>query len=234
MKILASNKTQVERLLTQPYHQDENNVEYDNILKLKNFNIYYNTRDNGGGIVLRHNYLEYFSLIYNKDRFNSCLEWCAGPGFIGFTLLDEGWCQDLDLLDCSSSAIQSCNKTIQSMTIQKNVNTFCSDNIDILYKKYDLIVGNPPWYQKILLKENGLNRIYCDLDFKIHKNFFSSVDRILNKNGRIILVEGLYASHPNDFNIDSTFLEIDQIVKFDNQDFWHDCYFLVLKRKGDL
>lgn len=233
MKILASNPTQVNAILNCPYDQTENLLKNDRLLQLNNFSLFYKEEDHGGGLILRHNYLEFLNHTHKKNNFNSCLEWCAGPGFIGFTLLDHNCIQTLDLIDCSQSAIDSCNQTIKNLPDNYIVKAYCDNTVKNLKTKYDLIVGNPPWYSKLLLKENGLNRIYCDLNFNIHKDFFEHVDKLLNKNGRIILVEGLYASHPNDFVPLLNTLEIEQIVKFDNNDFWHDCYFLVLKRKND-
>lgn len=231
MKILASNPDEVKLLTNMPYNQKEELHNFSNTLELDNFDVYYNNNDNGGGIILKDNFVELFDKFYGKGNFKSCLEWCAGPGFIGFNLLDKQYISSLDLMDCSINAINSCQKTIDNMNIQNIVNVFCDTTIKNINKKYDLIVGNPPWYPRLLLKDNGLNRIYCDLNFQIHQDFFFHADNLLNTNGRIILVEGLYASHPIDFDLSSCNLELEKVVKFDNGDFWHDCYMMVIKKK---
>ena len=231
MKILASNTEEIRSLLNAPYVQNENLHDFPKILELENFNVYYNDNDNGGGIVLKDNFIQLLDELYTKNYFKTCLEWCSGPGFIGFNLLDKKYISSLDLMDCSINAINSCQKTINNMNIPNNVNTFCDITIKNINKKYDLIVGNPPWYPRLLLKDNGLNRIYCDLNFQIHQDFFSHANNLLNTNGRIILVEGLYASHPSDFDLSSCNLELEKVIKFDNGDFWHDCYMMIIKRK---
>ena len=231
MKILASNSDEVNLLINMPYTQEEKLHCFSSVLHLDNFDLYYNDTDHGGGLILKDNFVEVIDKFYGKKHFKSCLEWCAGPGFIGFNLLDKQYITSLDLLDCSINAVNSCNKTIENMSINYDINVFCDTTIKNIDKKYDLIVGNPPWYSKLLLKENGLNRIYCDLDFMIHRDFFVHAEKILNTNGRIILVEGLYASHPKDFDLSASTLEIEKIIKFDNNDFWHDCYIMIIKRK---
>lgn len=233
MEILANNNEEVKNLLKDHDFEHDKIEDNDLVLNLDNFNVYYNHHIDGGGIYLRDNFLYFILNTYEKNKFNSCLEWCAGPGFIGFTLLDKQIVNSLDLIDISENAINACNKTIQRMPTGYNVNTILSDTIATLTSSYDLIVGNPPWYPTDLLKNNGLKRIYCDANFSIHHSFFKNADKILNKNGKIILVEGLYASHPKNFNLNNTNLEIEKIIRFDNQGWWHDCYMMVIKRISD-
>jgi hypothetical protein len=39
-------------------------------------------------------------------------EWCAGPGFIGFSLLAHGLCETLCLADVNPEAVAACRRTV--------------------------------------------------------------------------------------------------------------------------
>ena len=41
-------------------------------------------------------------------------EWCAGPGFIGFSLLANGLCDTLCLADVNPEAVAACRRTVAS------------------------------------------------------------------------------------------------------------------------
>merc|ERR1711976_517037 len=62
---------------------------------------------NGGGIVLANGYTGYIfsKLIRHVGPLKRCFEWCAGPAFIGFQLLQMGYCETLALADVNPTAV---------------------------------------------------------------------------------------------------------------------------------
>ena len=63
------------------------NLELDWVYKTNNIGIHYTEETNGGGSFFLLDYIDYFSEHYPNKTFNHALEWCAGPGFIGFGVL---------------------------------------------------------------------------------------------------------------------------------------------------
>jgi hypothetical protein len=53
-------------------------------------------------------------------------EWCAGPGFIGFSLLAHGLCRSLCLADINPAAVAACRETVRrnGLADQVTVATF--------------------------------------------------------------------------------------------------------------
>jgi len=52
-------------------------------------------------------------------------EWCAGPGFIGFSLIGHGLCRTLCLADINPQAVAACRRTVEktgSQTASASIN----------------------------------------------------------------------------------------------------------------
>ena len=57
-------------------------------------------------------------------------EWCAGPGFIGFSLLAQGLCDTLCLADVNPEAIAACQRSIARNRLEAKVAVYLSDNLE--------------------------------------------------------------------------------------------------------
>src|SRR5580704_5199193 len=65
----------------------------------------------GGGSAFGQEYIPY---LRNRGmpRQSRAFEWCAGPGFIGFSLLGCGLTETLCLADINPEAVEICRRTV--------------------------------------------------------------------------------------------------------------------------
>lgn len=196
-------------------------------IKYKKIEIYYNTKYNGGGLSCAIMFTEIFKKFNIPKQKNLC-EWCCGPAFIGFSLLDHDYCDKLHLTDFNQDLKPFLNKTIEENKLHDKVDVIYSNNLDGIFikEKWDFIVGNPPFFKSktdamlnTVLFERGKvidNSIFFkdaptleelkthftlvyDKDFNLHKDFFKRVNNYLNENGVILLIEMKSGSQPDDF-----------------------------------
>jgi Methyltransferase small domain len=115
-------------------------------------------------------------------------EFCAGPGYIGYSLMARGVCGSLALADVNPVAVEAARKTAGFNGIEDRVSIYLSDGFDQIpaSEKWDLVVGNPPHF----LRWTGPSRLRCeDPDWELHKRFYSQVKRFLNPGARVLLQE---------------------------------------------
>lgn len=202
------------------------------------FNIYYEENMDGGGTEHGQNYPLILKYLFGKRKtFENCLEWCSGPGFIGFRLLSDQICKHVSMMDIYKPALDACQ-----LTWNKRPSRLENSTMDIVHadkisnikknKKYDLVVGNPPnfsYYKEIgryLMGADGV-RIVEDQDLKIHSEFFQNIGNYLSDDGVIVLQKSATGSQPSDHlkDIESGGLKIDKIF-IDKQFLSH--YYIVL------
>jgi methylase of polypeptide subunit release factors len=120
-------------------------------------------------------------------RASRTFEWCAGPGFIGFSLLAHGLTDTLCLADVNPEAVAACRRTVAQNRLQDRVAVYHSDNLDHIptHELWDLVVSNPPHF---LTEAPGQLR-YNDPDWRVHRGFFQNVGRHLKPGGVIVLQE---------------------------------------------
>lgn len=191
----------------------------------------------GAGSVSIHDYRSILDLVSEPGRtYPSVMEWCSGPGYWGFLLLESTYgVNSLVLSDVYQPAIDIVNKTIEHNGLQDCVKAHCSFNFnDIPKQKFDLIVGNPPWFcidpfSKFYYDE----RLYKDEDWKAHKDFFAKAGQYLNDNGRIILNEHVYGSGPKLFEkmLEETDLKIEHSIR--SKVFREEGWYLVVQKKNN-
>jgi hypothetical protein len=178
--------------------------------KLDNGIVLNNIRNmDGGGST---HYRDFLSIVERKgnSRYTKALEWCAGPGFIGYALLGNKVCDQLVLMDKYAPAIDSCIETATANNLTDKVTTYVIDAIGKLpdTEKFDLVLGNPPhmWDRDIFLNEtkkrwdaNGqildqdnidlLERLLLDHGQNIHKEFFKNIVNYLLPNADLFISE---------------------------------------------
>lgn len=187
-------------------------IEY--IFRVKGCDIFYTPETNGGG---DHFFVEYLDLIIQQyGRVHHILEWCSGPGFIGYGMYACNICDHISLLDKFEPAIEIAKKTANN-SFKKNIdladtekvfhrrvftNTsiYHSDTCSVLGdKKIDLVIGNPPHFE---CKEDAiralsamgspvfndhLSEILLDPNWNSHRDMFNEVSTRLSDNGIICL-----------------------------------------------
>jgi methylase of polypeptide subunit release factors len=152
------------------------------------FRVSYNSAEDGGGTWFGQ---EYVSQLQRYDRtFARCLEWCSGPGFIGFALLANHLCQDLTLIDRYAPSADSVTQTMQRNQCEDRVRFYNLDRIATLpgHERFDLVVANPPHYLQCPGNEN-YQRLAVDPDWNAHQEFYSHISHYLNPNALILMQE---------------------------------------------
>ena len=219
--------------------------EQDYIPKLKQefktngITVYYDNNMDGGGTSFGLQYVPVIKQLYPDRIFDTCYEWCSGPGFIGFDILSHQLCRNLWLGDIFKPSLRSVEKTIANLPPEyANCVTpiHIKDQSEIPETvKFDLVVSNPPhWNNNLdtLYSQMSEGRVSCDQNWTVHQNFFKNIKKNLATDGVILLQEQTYASAPSTFQkwIDEAGLSI--VGCWWNQ-IWTDYYYLEIKHKED-
>jgi hypothetical protein len=190
---------------------------------------------------------------YVKDRFGRVprlLEWCCGPGFIGFSLLGHGLCDRLGLADIHPAVIDLCRTTIDRNGLESRSAAYVSDCFDAIPPdvRWDLVVANPPhWlsHAELRRRETAVAAarggqveraersplIYLDPMWHTHRKFFAQVGDRLTEGGSAVLVEHRDGSSAESFAdmVREAGLEL---VAADPLDDGSPFYFLWVRRPG--
>ncbi len=136
-------------------------IEY--IFRVKGSDIFYTPETNGGGDHFFPEYLELVTQYYG--RVHHIMEWCSGPGFIGYGMMACNICDRLTLLDKFKPAIDVAKKTAENSVLKHidmidtekvyhrrvfpRTKIYHSDNCSVLPEdeKIDLVIGNPPHFE---------------------------------------------------------------------------------------
>jgi len=164
------------------------------------FTVEYTYEMDGGGTTFGTDYSEVLKNRYPGKVFKTAYEWCSGPAFIGFDLLDHGLCQSLTCSDIYYPAI-ACVRNTAHQNQLFNVEALLLEDLSLMPsdRKFDLVIGNPPHFSKSIHDEWHRNRIILDKDWSIHQNFFDNIASHLTDNGIILLQENLAGSRPDTF-----------------------------------
>jgi len=141
----------------------------------------------GGGSGFGQDYIR----VLGEIRLNECgrlFEFCAGPGYIGYSLLERGFCKSLALADVNPVAVEAAKKTADFNGISGKVAIYLSDGLEQIPsdEKWDLVVSNPPHF----LHWTGQSRLRCeDSGWEIHKKFYSQVKEFLNPGAYVLFQE---------------------------------------------
>jgi len=130
-------------------------------------------------------------------KVNRAFEWCAGPGFIGFSLLAHGLAETLCLADVEPDAVAACHRTVMRNGLEDRVAVYLSDNLTDIpaSEQWDLVVANPPHFA-----QGGVGqRRFHDAGWNIHRDFFRSVPKHLKAGGIILLQENNLEATPETF-----------------------------------
>lgn len=146
----------------------------------------------GGGRSWGSNFAKYYIELNPGKTFNRCLDWCSGPGYCGFEMLDFGLCQSLALMDLNHRAVDYANLTIQKNNCQDRVVAYHLDRISQLpaHEKFDIVIGNPPHSAGVNPElDADQTRILSDVGWESHREFFSNIGKYLTDDGVIWICE---------------------------------------------
>ncbi|MDG6778396.1 50S ribosomal protein L3 N(5)-glutamine methyltransferase [Thiomicrorhabdus sp. zzn3] len=86
----------------------------------------------------------------NPDQVHHVLDLCTGSGCIGIASLQALPYAEVDLVDISAEALEVAQKNIELYHLEEAAHAIQSDLFSALQgKKYDLIVSNPPYVDRI-------------------------------------------------------------------------------------
>lgn len=155
----------------------------------------------GGGARYGQDYIGFVE--QNLGSRARTFEWCAGPGFIGFSLLGHGLTDTLCLADVNPAAVDACHETVRRNGLEGRVDVYLSDGLDAIpaTERWNLVVGNPP-HSGTAEVRSEIKRplaIYQDVDWLIHENFYASVGAHLAPDAQIVIQENLRFSSAETF-----------------------------------
>jgi methylase of polypeptide subunit release factors len=165
-------------------------------------NVSYLDELDGGGSWFGQDYLSFIPSRIGK--IDHALEWCAGPAFIGFSLLAAGLCTRLTLVDVNPAATAACRDTVRRNGLSEVVQVYTSDCLDALQQGslFDLVVANPPHCPDGTPHPRGYSQlIYNDVGWHTHRKFYQQIPPYLSEEGRIILQENAHLSSVDDFRV---------------------------------
>jgi methylase of polypeptide subunit release factors len=173
----------------------------------------------GGGSRYGHDYLR---LVRERfGRVGSLMEWCAGPGFIGFSLLAYDLCEKLTLADVNPAAVEVCQATVNLNGLHPRVRVYLSDNLDGVppREQWDLVVANPPHSGSSEVVPRLSHRtplLYMDPGWTLHRRFYAAIRPHLHEGGSVVVQENSTFSSAEDFRdmIHQGGLEITSVEKF--------------------
>jgi methylase of polypeptide subunit release factors len=179
------------------------------IWRVNDLDVYYTNETNGGGDFFAKEYVDIVNDWYGPVE--NALEWCSGPGFIGFALLASKLCSNISFNDMYQPAIDMLETTKVNSVYKKHINIFHGNTLNSLSSDnlFDLVVGNPPHWcdNESASKSLGFNvtqfphvmDILVDNDWNAHNNFFRCIKKHLTTNGKILLQENLNGSTAKTF-----------------------------------
>ena len=143
----------------------------------------------GGGTWFGQEYVDIIKQRYPDRVFERCYEWCSGPAFIGFGILDHGLCKSLCVSDIYPDAINAVEQTIKANQLL-NVSAYATGAVAGLpaHEMFDLVVANPPHFLACPGDDN-YQRIAVDQDWAAHQEFFENIVQHLLPGGIILLQE---------------------------------------------
>lgn len=143
-----------------------------------------------------------FPRVLNELGIGRCerlCEFCAGPGYIGYSLLAAGWCETLVLADVDPDAIRLARRTAAYNALASRVVAYESDALDAIpaAERWDLVVANPPHFLPDASEPES--RLRFDPEWGVHRRFYATVKRHMTPGGLVVMVENATGSDPDAF-----------------------------------
>lgn len=153
----------------------------------------------GGGDLLWPDYVAVVRKLFGKVE--RAHEWCAGPGYIGFSLLGHGLCDELSLSDVNPRAVEAMRDTVRRNGLEGRVQVYESDVLDGVSadERWDLVVGNPPHHRVDTEDQYRANILGHDPDWRLHRKFYATVAQHLKPSGSALILENYDGSCEADF-----------------------------------
>lgn len=178
----------------------------DSYINLGNYRVFTSDETDGYGYLTVKDAISCFHHFAQGRQFENALEWCGGPGYFGLATLQTRLASRVSFSDISTYAKDVITRTINYNNLPCKF--YLSDNFKSIPKqKFDLIIANPPhfnftvptWRDDLTVDEHEPRKMQ-DLDWKIHQDFFDTVNDYLIDDGKIMLMENVTGSNPDTFS----------------------------------
>jgi methylase of polypeptide subunit release factors len=165
-------------------------TEYKTVV-LGGIEVCYTDDLDGGGARYGQDYVDF--VTQNVGARHRTFEWCAGPAFIGFSLLGHQLTDTLCLADVNPGAVAACEETIRRNGLEDRVRVYTSDCLEQIpaTECWDLVVGNPP-HSGTTDAHPEFNRpeiIYQDAGWELHRRFYATVREHLDAGAQVVIQE---------------------------------------------
>ena len=130
--------------------------------------------------------------IYKNRDYINFLEVGVGSGCIALSILKEKKSFFATGVDLSQDCIEICGYNAKKLGIRNRIKLFKSDVDNLIFRKYDLIISNPPYIKKFDL--NKLNREVIDYEPKMALDGglegLSVIRKVIKKSSKLIKTHG--------------------------------------------
>ena len=139
-----------------------------------------------------------------EKGYESFIDLGTGSGCIILSILKENKNLTAVGLDISIDAIDIAKKNSKDMNLEKRSSFLVSNWLSSVYNSYDLIISNPPYipsdeiitlsktvknFDPLISLDGGEDGLEC------YKEIAQDINRVINKNGRVILEIGYNQAH---------------------------------------
>ena len=130
--------------------------------------------------------------IYKNKDYINFLEVGVGSGCIALSILKEKKSFLGTGIDLSQDCIEICKYNAKKLDIRNRIKLFKSDVDNLIFRKYDLIISNPPYIKKFDL--NKLNREVINYEPKLALDGglegLSVIRKVIKKSSELIKTNG--------------------------------------------
>ena len=139
-----------------------------------------------------------------EKGYESFIDLGTGSGCIILSILKENKNLTAIGVDISIDAINIAKKNSKDMKLEKRSSFLVSNWLSSIYNSYDLIISNPPYipsdeiitlsktvknFDPLISLDGGQDGLKC------YKEIAQDINRVINKNGRVILEIGYNQAH---------------------------------------
>lgn len=139
-----------------------------------------------------------------EKGYESFIDLGTGSGCIILSILKENKNLTAVGVDISIDAINIAKKNSKDMKLEKRSSFLVSNWFSLIYSSYDLIISNPPYissdeiitlsktvknFDPLISLDGGQDGLKC------YKEIAQDINRVINKNGRVILEIGYNQAH---------------------------------------
>ena len=139
-----------------------------------------------------------------EKGYESFIDLGTGSGCIILSILKENKNLTAVGVDISIDAINIAKKNSKDMNLEKRSSFLVSNWLSSIYNSYDLIISNPPYipsdeiitlsktvknFDPLISLDGGQDGLEC------YKEIAQDINRVINKNGRVILEIGYNQAH---------------------------------------